>query len=119
MNKSEIYDKFAEYMQLNKELVTVRKEQRELKKRADVLEKIIKEYMTNNAMDNITLKDGEIVLYARKIPQTFRKDTIVEKLTEKLNDVKMAEDLTESIMTNKKYIVEDKLRAVAKKNSTR
>ena len=35
-------------------------------------------------MDSVSLKEGEIVLYAKKISQTFKKESIVEKLTEKL-----------------------------------
>lgn len=110
-----IQEKFKEYLELNKELVTLRKNLKEKKQYVDKLEKDIKEYMTNNNMDSISMKDGEIVLYSKKISQTFKKDTIVEKLTEQLKDSNKAEALTQCILENKKYIVEDKIKAVLKK----
>jgi hypothetical protein len=106
---------FTEYLELNKELAVLRKQQKDIKTKITEREKAIKEYMIDNDMDSIALKDGEIILYARKISQTFKKESIVEKLTEKLNDPKRAEELTESILQNKKFVVEDKIRAVIKK----
>jgi DNA repair ATPase RecN len=110
-----VQEKFTQYLNLQKQLAEVRKQQKELKKTTDELEKEIKEYMTKNEMDCITMKEGEIVLYAKKISQTFKKETIVETLTEKLNDSQKAEELTQSILGNKKFLVEDKVRAVIRK----
>lgn len=115
MSNQTLQEKFTSYLELNKELAVLRKQQRELKSRLTNIEKDIKEYMTQNEMDSIALKDGEIVLYNKKIPQTFKKDTIVEKLTETLKDSKKAEQLTDSILHNKKFLVEEKIRAVIKK----
>lgn len=110
-----IQEKFTEYININKELVTIRKQIKQHKQRVDALEKEIKEYMTQNDMDSVSLKDGEIVLYAKKISQTFKKESIMEKLTEKLKDSQKAEELTQSILSNKKFVVEDKIKAVIKK----
>lgn len=112
---STIQDKLLEYIEYNKQLATLRTNLKNLKKQTQDLEKEIKEYMTKNDMDSISLKDGEIVLYSRKISQTFKKETIVEKLTEELKDSEKAERLTQSILDNKKFIVEDKIKAVIKK----
>ena len=79
------------------------------------LKKEIKEYMTKNDMDSISLKEGEIVLYSKKISQTFKKEVIMEKLTEQLKDSKQAEELTQSILQNKKFLLEDKIKAIIKK----
>lgn len=111
----EIQTKFQTYLHLQAELGVLRKKQREVKKEVDSLEKDIKLYMTSNDMDSIALKEGEIVLYSKKIPQTFKKDVIVETLTEELQDSTKAEELTKIILQNKKFLVEDKLRAVIKK----
>lgn len=110
-----IQEKFKEFLELNKELSLLRKTIKDKKDYVTQLEKDIKEYMTNNNMDSIAMKDGEIVLYEKKISQTFKKDTIVEKLTEQLKDSQKAEALTQCILENKKYIVEDKIKAVLKK----
>lgn len=112
---NQIQEKLSVYLSLNKELTGLKKHQKELKTKIQTLETDIKEYMTSNDMDSISLKDGEIVLYSRKIPQLFKKESIVEKLTEELKDSNKAEKLTQSILQNKKFIVEDKLKAVIKK----
>lgn len=115
MSNQTLQEKFTSYLELNKELAQLRKQQRALKSKITDIEKDIKEYMTKNEMDSIALKDGEIILYNKKIPQTFKKEAIVEKLTESLKDSQRAEELTDSILHNKKFVVEEKIRAVIKK----
>lgn len=110
-----IQDKFKKYLEIQRQLSESRKQQKLWKKELETLESDIKNYMVTNDMDSISLKDGEIVLYAKKISQTFKKDVIMEKLTEKLNDTKIAEELTQSILQNKKFVVEDKIKAIIKK----
>jgi DNA repair ATPase RecN len=112
-----IQETFQKYLQLQKQLSDMRKSVKVIKKNADTLESEIKEYMTNNDMDSISLKDGEIVLYARKIPQTFKKEVIMEKINEKLKDAQKSEELAQSIIQNKQFIVEDKIKAVIKKKN--
>ena len=112
----DIQEKFKLYLDINKEITEFRKKQREQKKMLQQLEQEIFDYMSDNNMDSINLKDGEIVLYDRKVSQSFKRPAIVEKLTEKLRcDEKKAEDIAESILTNKVFTVEKKLKANIKK----
>lgn len=112
----ELTNKCVAYINLNKQLIQLRKDQKEIKKKADELEKELKTYMQEHSMDSISLKDGEIVLYPKKISKTFKRETIVEKLTEKLKcDETQAEEITNSILTNKVFTIEDKIKAVIKK----
>lgn len=115
MSDDPIKTKFSEYLNLTKELAALRKQQKAIKDKAVSLEKEIKTYMVNNALDNISLKEGEIVLYPKKISQTFKKETIIERLAESLQDQDKAEELTNSILSNKIFLVEDKIKAVIKK----
>lgn len=109
-------EKFHKYLELQRELAELRKKEKECKKILTTLETEIKEYMTQNDMDSISLKDGQIVLYTKKISQTLKRETIADKLAESLNcDEKKAETLADTILKNKKYIVEDKIKAVIKK----
>lgn len=112
---STIQETFQKYIELQKQLTDMRKQQKIVKKNADTLELEIKEYMTKNEMDSISLKDGEIVLYARKIPQTFKKEVIMEKINERLKDSQKSEEIAQSILQNKQFIVEEKIKAVIKK----
>ena len=111
-----IQQKFKDYLQLNTEITELRKSQADKKKQADKVEKEIFEYMRENNMDSVKLNEGEIVLYERKISQTYKKEKIVEKLTEELKGNKtLAETLTESIINNKVFNTEPKIRAKLKK----
>lgn len=114
-NTAEINDQFKEFLSLNNELVDLRKIVQEKKKLVDKLEKTIKSYMTSNKMESISMNEGEIVLYSRKVNQTFKKEAIIETLQEQLKDQGKAEELTQSIMQNKKFVLEEKLKAVIKK----
>jgi hypothetical protein len=110
-----IQEKLQKYLEIQRQLTESRKQQKLYKNELDTLEKEIKEYMTKNDMDSISLKEGEIVLYSKKISQTFKKEVIIEKLTEQLKDSKRAEELTQSILQNKKFLLEDKIKAIIKK----
>lgn len=111
-----IQEKFKLYLEMQKELTAFRKKQAEQKKSLQNLENEIKEYMEKNKMDSISLKEGEILLYDRKVSQTFKRDTIVECLKGKLKgDEKKAEELTESILANKVFNIESKLKCNIKK----
>lgn len=115
---SNIQEKFKMYFELNKEIAEFRKKQNEQKKLLEKLESDIKEYMTNNALDSVSLKEGEIIMYDRKVSQTLKKTTIIEKLTEKLKgDAKKAEELTESIFSNKVFTSEPKIKTKLKKKT--
>lgn len=110
-----IQEKFRVYLEMQKELAAFRKKQAEQKKVLQTLEDEIKEYMKTNEMDSIALKEGEIVLYERKVSQTFKRPVMVEKIAEKLKcDTQKAEELTESIFANKVFTVEKKLKANVK-----
>lgn len=113
---SDFQEKIKAYMQLNKEIAELRKGQAERKKSLQTLESEIKEYMEKNEMDSISTKDGEIVLYDRKVNQSFKKETMVDKLTEELKgDDKKAEKLVESIISNKVFTVQKTIKANLKK----
>jgi microsomal dipeptidase-like Zn-dependent dipeptidase len=110
-----IQNKLESYIELQKVLSDYRKKLRDSKKQLDDLEKEIKTYMTTNGMDSIALPTGEIVLYNKKIPQTFKKESMVDTLTDKLKNQKQAEELVETILKNKTFLVEEKVRAIIKK----
>lgn len=110
-----IQEKVKEYVLINKELVEMRTHIKEYKKKSDALDKDIKEYMKTNDMDSIKVSEGEIVLYQHKITQTFKKDTIMQSISSKIKDPKLSEELADTIVNNKKFTTEDKIKAVIKK----
>jgi len=109
-----------EYLKLHKELSELRKTQSKQKKRFMELEGLIKKYMQDNGTNSLQASGGtEIKLYEKKIPQTFKKENIINKLTEKLNNTNLhgtsVEDLTESILKNNVFVTEEKIKAIVKK----
>ena len=108
-----------EYLELHKELAELRKTQSQLRKRYKELENTIKEYLEKNNLTTIQSSDGtEIFISDRKVPQTFKHDVVVDKLTEKLNKSKLndttVEDLAESILKNDIFVIEKTIKC--KKN---
>lgn len=110
-----IQNKLESYIELQKVLSEYRKKLRDSKKQLDDMEKEIKTYMTTNGMDSIALPTGEIVLYNKKISQTFKKESMVGTLTDKLQNQKQAEELVDTILKNKTFLVEEKVRVIIKK----
>lgn len=107
----QIQEKFAEYFKVSKDIAALRKQQNNLKKMSETLESEIKEYMTQNDLDSLSFKDGQIVLYDRKNMQTYKKENIVECLKEELKgDADKAEKLASSIIANKVYKIEKKVK---------
>ena len=117
---STITDIANEYLSIHKELSELRKLQSKLKKRFIEYETTIKKHMQDNNMTSLIASGGnEIKIYDKKIPQTFKKDNIVKKLTEKLSNTTLngtnIEDLTDSILKNNVFVVEEKIKAIVKK----
>ena len=110
-----IQNQLESYIELQKVLSDYRKKLRDSKKQLDEMEKEIKTYMTTNGMDSIALPTGEIVLYNKKISQTFKKESMIDTLTDKLQNQKQAEELVDTILKNKTFLVEEKVRAILKK----
>lgn len=104
-------DKVIEYLEINKEITELKRQQSELRKRFKELEEHIKEYMERNDLPSIESSNGTVIFLSdKKIPQTFKKDIVVNKLTEKLTKSKLndtsIEDLADSILKNDVFLLE-------------
>jgi predicted RNase H-like nuclease (RuvC/YqgF family) len=111
-----IEEKMSLYIENQKKLTQMRKQVTTLKQTTDHLEGEIKEYMTKNDLDSINIQGSEIVMYNKKTSRTFSKENIIENLKMGLNgDEPRAERLAESILKNKIFSVEPKVKAVIKK----
>jgi septal ring factor EnvC (AmiA/AmiB activator) len=112
INEMSAQDKCKMYLQINKEIAEYKKKNKDQKKILQNLEKDIHEYMLENDMNSIQTKDGEIVMYDKKKSETFKVERITECLKEKLNcDESKANVLAESILSNKVFTTEKKIKA--------
>lgn len=105
----------CEYFESVNESKELRSKQKILKKKIDDVQNKIKKYMIENDINNLSFEQGDIVLYEKKIPQTFKKENIIETLTEELKDTEKATEITQTILSNKKFLVENSVKAVVKK----
>ena len=120
LNGLSIQDKIKCYVSINKELYEYRKKQKEQKKKLLSLEEDIHNHMTENDITSLKVNtddtNGEIVIYEQKVSQTFKKEAMIECLKNKLKgNEKVAEELTESILTNKVFNVKPKIKCNIKK----
>lgn len=71
----------------------------------------IKTWMEENNKDSVSYNGNEIKLVEKHISQSFKKEVITEKLMEELNaPSEKCEELAESIVNNKKFIVKKVLK---------
>lgn len=111
----EIAQTLSDFLTLQQKMQEYRLKTKELTKAMKSMEEEIKEYMTKHSMDEIKLDSGNIVLYNKKVPQTFKKEVIKEKLEKKLQNAKQAEELANVIVDNKTFTLEEKIKVVLKK----
>lgn len=115
MNEKNMNEKIDNFIAMHKEMSELRKKQSNLKKMIAGLDVEIKKYMEENDISLLKSPNGgEIKLYDKKIPQTFKKENIVNKLNEKLQNVPLKDtsvnDLAESIFNNTVFVVEKKIK---------
>lgn len=111
----EIAQTLADYLRLQEKMQEYRLKTKELTKAIKSMEDEIKDYMNKHSMDEIKLDTGNIVLYNKKVAQTFKKEVIKEKLENKLQNAKQAEELANVIVDNKTFTFEEKIKVVLKK----
>ena len=115
-NEISIQEKFALYIEINKQLKEARLKQKQTKQVLTKLEEDIQKYMVDNKMDNISTKDGSIVLYEQKKSLTFKKESISDCLVNKLDcNLEQAEKIADSILENKVFNTAKKIKANLKK----
>jgi predicted metal-dependent RNase len=112
-------DVITEYFDAVNESKELRVKQKNLRKKIDDIQNKIKKYMIENDISNLSFEQGDIVMYEKKIPQTFKKENIIETLTEELKDNEKATEITHTILSNKKFLIENSVKAVVKKASKR
>lgn len=114
-NEKSMIEKIDSYIAMHREMSELRKKQTSIKKMITGLDAEIKKYMEENDLSFLKSPNGgEIKLYDKKIPQTFKKENIVSKLSEKLHNVPLKDtsvnDLAESIFNNTVFVVEKKIK---------
>lgn len=99
-------EEIKELVEKTEQIKDYRKIISKINKEVRALNEKIKEWMENNNKDSISYDGNEIKLVEKHISQSFKKDVISEKLMEELNaPSEKCQELAESIVNNKKFIV--------------
>jgi seryl-tRNA synthetase len=112
-------DKIDQYLSIHKELNELKKKQANLRKNLKMLDVEIKKHMQENNLNVLTSQSGGVItLYEKKIPQTFKKENIINKLSEKLQNVPLknttVSDIADSLFQNV-FVIEEEIKPVLKK----
>ncbi len=106
-----INDTVNEFLQNTKEITTLRKQITIFTKQNKQLEEAIKNYLTTNNMDSISLESGQVFVYDKKINATLKPENMALSIKNELScdDVK-AEKIVKSIVDNKVFNVQKSLK---------
>lgn len=106
-----INDKVDEFLDNTKEISTLRKQITIFSKKNKELENEIKSYLINNNLDSISLANGEVFIYDKKINDTFKSENMINNIKTELScDDNKAEKIVKSITENKSYSIQKGLK---------
>lgn len=91
------------YLNLQNQLKELRKQQLEIKKQCANIEQELLTYMTDNNVDKLSYNQNEIILYDKKVNMTFKKENLVDTISQELKDAAKAETIVEKIVSNKVF----------------
>lgn len=116
MSSDDFKLKIKQFLEVNDQIKTLRKELKERLQEKQKHEDEIKEWMIANEKQQIKSDFGNIVLYNKKVSKGgFSKDHIREKIENELGNSSKAEQLTENLF-KKEFELQEALKIV-KKNS--
>lgn len=100
-------EKIQLYSSLQKESLEIQKAQKEKKKLLKTLHKEIECYMKDHDINVLQIPDGEIKLCDKKVNQTFKLQSIKNKLVQKLKcKEEEISELAESLVSEKVFTTE-------------
>jgi regulator of replication initiation timing len=110
MNNEVFNENVRKYADAAKAVSDLKKRAKELKAEMANLETSIKQFMVENEVDAISVKNIQISLGTQKISKTFKRDSMVKRLKEKVGDTSTAEELTDWVMNNRIFDEKPKLK---------
>jgi hypothetical protein len=117
MEETDIKEVYDNYYRLKHEMKTLKEQERKVSKDIQEEEIKIKEHMTVNQIDCVSMTNYQIILYEKKINQTYKKQTIKSVILESMDTIKQLTDndriselLTENIMNNKVFITKPEIK---------
>lgn len=110
MNNEVFNENVKKYADAAKAVSDLKKRAKELKAEMANLETSIKQFMVENEVDAISVKNIQISLGTQKISKTFKRDSMVKRLKEKVGDTSTAEELTDWVINNRIFDEKPKLK---------
>lgn len=99
-DKNNIKEIIKKYIIIDDEISEVNKKLKVLRKSKNDLEENIKEYMIDNDMSKVDLRNGSIRVYKTKPTKKINKQLIMDVLLDKINNDDKVNDIIDELYNN-------------------
>ena len=105
-NKQQLVNNIREWVKLDNEIRSLRKEQEQRKKKQKSLNETLIEIMKNSEIDCIDIKDGQICYNRKNVKKPITKKYLLDILAKYFEgDIEKAENANEFILNNREEVI--------------
>lgn len=109
-NKQQLVNNIREWVKLDNEIRSLRKEQEQRKKKQKSLNETLIEIMKNSEIDCIDIKDGQICYNRKNVKKPITKKYLLDILAKYFDgDIEKAENANEFILNNREEVVKESI----------
>ena len=110
MDKEVLVENVNEWVDLDKKILKLQSEARELKKRKGAITDILVEVMRKNNVDSFDIKEESLIYKKQTIRQPINKKMLLETLQNYYNDANMTDKIVEHILEQRKTKTKETIR---------
>jgi|TARA_B100002019_G_scaffold286736_1_gene297658 hypothetical protein len=109
-NKQQLVNNIREWVKLDNEIRSLKKEQEQRKKKQKSLNETLIEIMKNSEIDCIDIKDGQICYNRKNVKKPITKKYLLDILAKYFDgDIEKAENANEFILNNREEVVKESI----------
>lgn len=109
-NKQQLVNNIREWVKLDNEIRSLRKEQEQRKKKQKSLNETLIEIMKNSEIDCIDIKDGQICYNRKNVKKPITKKYLLDILAKYFEgDIEKAENANEFILNNREEVIKESI----------
>lgn len=109
-NKQQLVNNIREWVKLDNEIRSLKKEQEQRKKKQKSLNETLIEIMKNSEIDCIDIKDGQICYNRKNVKKPITKKYLLDILAKYFDgDIEKAENANDFILNNREEVVKESI----------
>ena len=109
-NKQQLVNNIREWVKLDNEIRSLKKEQEQRKKKQKSLNETLIEIMKNSEIDCIDIKDGQICYNRKNVKKPITKKYLLDILAKYFDgDIEKAENANEFILNNREEVIKESI----------